>query len=1390
MIHVLCAVRLEAHNLNHRINYVAFDHETMEMIKARAKAGQQLLRANDIVGLVMKATPDVGTPTGAGGYSTFFIPVGGQVVGAHYGFLNKNGEFVITPMKGQSILALGDGSSGSKSSPQLVGLQLGPNITGQTSLVVDNSGAHRGTMAGLYSDTGIFYSTDPATVWMSWATGGGMDGNPATLDNLMVNNSGDVVTPTTRWDAEQLLAWGSKNPPALIDSQDQRGNAPWGMASAVAGPESGYAWHFNKSIWDGMSANPNRMKLSVSNMGPWKRIRYPGSMAAKDVPGRKGSDLGYVGVNAADIGHDLNTFNPLPPTTSWTDSTSPKAIRMAWGNLELFRPEYCRVRLKILKGPGESGSPFDSDGFLLSYADTFGGDAGGEYNNKDHLWRYYEPTRTDLAGKPFIAKHASKPIVASGENFHYDITVVNFGFNTLTNVIVEDLLPSGVSYVSAQPPLTSTSSPLTWKIPSMAPQTVKTFKLNVRATGSGIQVNTASTRSDQTPKTSTLEIIDIISQALLYPDKAVTPSTAQPGELVTYTLVIENTGTAASATPMVITEMLPDGFVYDSLVSARVNNAPVSNGSLSVNSANSARPVFNLSQAINADGKLEITFRARISQGQPAGTYTNSYIYAYSGKVMSTGALAPVTVGGARLGGKVFRDWNGDGQMIAGEEGMPGLSVQLWNAAGTTLIGSRTTDSSGGYVFAGVASPATYQVRVEGVPTGYTATYDLDGVSSASRASVPLAAGQERMDVDFGYQPGGAAGVGGRVFNDTAKDGKYQAGTDSGIASVTVRLHHDRNQDGKLDAGDLLLSTATSGAEGVYNFTGLAPGLSYLVQVDAEDADIPAALGGQPVRITTPGVLAVPALNSQVTGKDFGFWKEQPSSLGGRVYLDNNGNAVFDAGDTPVTGIPVRIFHDADGDGTARQSELVGVAPSDGGGRYRLDDLPGGDFIVRLGTESISMPPGYRALSEEHLLVLETGASRLDLDFMLAQLLSKMANRSSAVQGDQIVYTLIPNYQGDGALENLTIQDVLPAGTTFVSAGQGGALGSFVSQPGSPGQAGNPVVQVANGTYTGNGSDNRNITSAGFQPDLVIIKGASSVAPAFRTSTMSGDASKLATANSLASNIIQSLLSNGFQLGTNAAVNSNGMRYDWVAFRASAGVLSVGSYTGNGSSASRLINNPGFSPEAVFVMPANSSAVVMKTATMMQNESFLFTGGSAATNLITGFESTGFRVSTGSNASSTVYHYVAWKAMDGITSTGSFTGNGVDDRSITDPGFRPEFVLMRSASSSAAVMRPASLTSDLSLFGSATASAANNIQSLLDQGFQVGTDARVNASGSEIHWAAFRAAAATPLTTTALNVSKTLCKNSDLVTLTMTLTSNSTLSGEPGRMPESVLLLV
>jgi len=92
--------------------------------------------------------------------------------------------------------------------------------------------------------------------------------------------------------------------------------------------------------------------------------------------------------------------------------------------------------------------------------------------------------------------------------------------------------------------------------------------------------------------------------------------------------------------------------------------------------------------------------------------------------------------------------------------------------------------------------------------------------------------------------------------------------------------------------------------------------------------------------------------------------------------------------------------------------------------------------------------------------------------------------------------------------------------------------------------------------------------------------------------------------------------------------------------------------------------------------------------------------------------------------------------------TGSYTGNGLDNRPIGQLGFQPSFVIIKSASTNIAVGRTSSMSGDLSKpLSGGTALAANLIQSLDSGGFTIGNDSKVNANTVTYYWAAFKTAA-------------------------------------------------
>ena len=1043
----LFLTNVRSHNLDQQDTRISFDSDTLALMSSRAGLGQPLLQAGDTVGVVLKSTPGPGTLTGAGGYLTFYIPPGTQVMNAEYGAVDSTGTFVARPMKGPSIIAMGDGPIGSASTAALIGLNLGPNIVGTTAPTVSSAGVHSGTIAGVYGDTGIFYSTDPKTVLQSFASNGGYDGNIATADNILTNNRGEAKVPITQWDAEQLIGFGLSSPAAPIIDPNGRGNAPWGMASAVAGPESGYAWAFDRGYFLANPADPNRLKNSIG-VGPWKRIQYPGSQASKDVPGLKSAVIGYVGVDAATVGYALSPASPLPPTLNWTDTTSPKSVRFSYGVLELGRPEFARVKLKILAGPGQPNSPFNANGCFTMTTDAFAGDAGGEQGGKDHVWRYYDPTTTTIDSCALVQKVFSKPLVAAGENFSFQLNVINTGGTALTNVTITDPMPAGLTYLSATP-APATTAPLKWTFARVPANSIQTLTVYVKATGTGTVFNTVTLASDQ-ETASYSDSVEIGAKAVLNADKSVTPSSAGPGQTVTYTLTMTNDGTGANGAPLTITENLPAGFTYGTLLTSQINGAPAASGVVTVNSANTAKPVFTISQGILPGKSLVLTFTSVISATQSAGIYGNTIQYVYEGKTIASGSLAPVTVAGGRIGDTVFRDWNGNGVKDPQDEGLAGVTVRLFESDGTTLRATTTTDAAGAYLFPGVPA-GTFVVKTSGLPAGYTQTFDADGIASANQSTVTIATNGENLVQDFGYRPGGTGSIGDLVFKDIGNDGAFN-GADTGIANITVNLYEDTNGNGVLDAAtDALVATTSTNGSGIYSFTGLATGISYLVDVDETDPDLAATFNPNTFLASTPALQAVPNLAGSYPNADFGYFENQPCSIGDTVFEDVNRDGIYTAGtDSPLGNVTVSLYRDVDSNGRydAGTDTLVGTTVTAADGTYIFGALGPGRYVAVVDGNDADVPDQLAAAAGERAVTLSPGQNFVLADFPFVSLLNKSVNLASAVAGNSLTYTLVPSYPGDSPLAGLLVSDTIPAGTTYTSVSQNGTfINDVVNDP-------------------------------------------------------------------------------------------------------------------------------------------------------------------------------------------------------------------------------------------------------------------------------------------------------------------------------------------------------
>jgi hypothetical protein len=91
------------------------------------------------------------------------------------------------------------------------------------------------------------------------------------------------------------------------------------------------------------------------------------------------------------------------------------------------------------------------------------------------------------------------------------------------------------------------------------------------------------------------------------------------------------------------------------------------------------------------------------------------------------------------------------------------------------------------------------------------------------------------------------------------------------------------------------------------------------------------------------------------------------------------------------------------------------------------------------------------------------------------------------------------------------------------------------------------TAKVVTGTYTGNGADDRNITGLGLTPSVVWAKRSGNNQSSWRSDAMAGDTSAYWGGTSPNPDRIQSLLADGFQIGSNAQINSNNQTYYYLA---------------------------------------------------------------------------------------------------------------------------------------------------------------------------------------------------------------------------------------------------
>jgi len=236
-------------------------------------------------------------------------------------------------------------------------------------------------------------------------------------------------------------------------------------------------------------------------------------------------------------------------------------------------------------------------------------------------------------------------------------------------------------------------------------------------------------------------------------------------------------------------------------------------------------------QTYDEDGVLNHRTSVTISGGNEHLTADFGYRY-------------PVTY---PISGNVFNDLDVVGTKEGTDVGLEGVTVHLYDATGTTIIATTTTDVNGDYTFPGNPE-GTYQVKVDKTTlpsTAYSETYESD--ASINNAIPVTVSGAPSVDNDFGFHQylGSISGT------TCVGDGNgICAPGESALRDVTINLTYF-GPDGILGTADDETFTILTDNNGEYEFTNLDPGYYQIEEVNpAGYISLADADGGNPDNIT------------------------------------------------------------------------------------------------------------------------------------------------------------------------------------------------------------------------------------------------------------------------------------------------------------------------------------------------------------------------------------------------------------------------------------------------------------------------------------------------------------------------------------------------------------
>ena len=317
----------------------------------------------------------------------------------------------------------------------------------------------------------------------------------------------------------------------------------------------------------------------------------------------------------------------------------------------------------------------------------------------------------------------------------YTVTLTNTGPSTAPGVVLTDILPVGVTLVSAtMDGQSGVENGGTITFPSVnissGDTSTATITVSVDTLTDGLITNTASIQDlsaageNNTANNSATADVTVVAEADLGVVKTVSSTASQVGGDLTYSIDVTNSG-PSTASNVVITDTLPAGVAF---VSGTGPSGEVLSEVGGVVTANVGTMAAGASGVMTINVNIEPSAANNIINNVGVSSDTGDSNPTNDNSTVST----TVDLKQSSISGKVFIDLNDNGVQETGESPIENVSITL---TGSDLLGAITTqvvftDANGDYSFTALAQ-GTYEVT-EDQPFPYREGQVVVGVNATA----------------------------------------------------------------------------------------------------------------------------------------------------------------------------------------------------------------------------------------------------------------------------------------------------------------------------------------------------------------------------------------------------------------------------------------------------------------------------------------------------------------------------------------------------------------------------------------------------------------------------------------------------------------------------------